>query len=300
MRTKEFSFYSKNTITNIHCKIWTPHKPKAVVQISHGITEHLGRYNQFAAFLVMNDIAVISMDLPGHGTSLRCAKGYFGDWQGVVEDVHTLSIIGHHIFENIPYIMMGFSLGSFLVRTYACQYDDFDGMILMGTGNSPIPILKILHKMMEKEARKIGDRNTNNFVKKLSTGVYNKHFKPNKTDYDWLTNSEKDLAKYLKDPLCYKDVSVGLFRELLSGMIYSEKYDHYKYTPNVPILLISGNDDPVGNFKDGVRHVKSMYEQMKDMQVRVHFVKGRHDILHDEDKGKVMEVIVKWIHFKIM
>lgn len=300
MRTKEFSFYSKHTITNIHCKIWTPHKPKAVVQISHGITEHLGRYNQFATFLVMNDIAVIAMDLPGHGTSLRCAKGYFGDWQGVVEDVHTLSIIGHHIFENIPYIMMGFSLGSFLVRTYACQYDDFDGMILMGTGNSPIPILKILHKMMEKEARKIGDRNTDDFVKKLSTGVYNKHFEPNKTNYDWLTNSEKDLTKYLNDPLCYKDVSVGLFRELLSGMIYSEKYDHYKYTPNVPILLISGNEDPVGNFKDGVRHVKSMYEQMKDMQVRVHFVKGRHDILHDEDKGKVMGVIVKWIHSKIV
>ena len=295
MRTKEFTFYSKHTITNIHCKIWTPQTPKAVVQISHGITEHLGRYEELAERLVLQDIAVIAMDLPGHGQSIRSAKGYFGDWQSVVEDVHTLSIIGHEIFGDIPYIMMGFSLGSFLVRTYAYTYEDYDGLILLGTGNSPLFILQILHKMMEKKSRKIGDRNTDKFVKSLSTDAYNKHFKPTKTDYDWLMKKETERETYLNDPLCYKDVTAGLFRELLFGMIECEKYRNIKHTKDVPILLLSGKDDPVGDFKKGVRHVKTMLDQVGIKRVKVHFVNGRHDILHDEEKEKTIGRILKFM-----
>lgn len=294
MKKKEFTFKSIDTETKIHAMIWTPTNPKAVVQISHGITEHIGRYEELATYLCFNDIAVIGMDLLGHGKSVGDTKAYFGDWNTVVEDVHTLSILGHEAFVGIPYIMLGFSLGSFLVRTYACQYQDMDACILLGTGQKPKFILSLIHHLVAKEANKIGETHTNDFINKLSFGEYNKPFAPNNTDCDWLCADETALAQYINDPLCYKEITAGLFRELIAGMIYTCDQSHVKNMKQMPILLLSGKDDPVGDRTKGVIATKKTFEKIGE-NVEIEFFEGRHDILHETDKEKVFEAIVSFI-----
>lgn len=292
---KETFRFGENKLFGV---IWKPdNKPKAVVQICHGITEHIGRYEEFAEILVKNDIAVIGCDLPGHGQSTTKTPAYFGNWMEVVDEIHLLSQIGHSTFPNIPYIMLGFSLGSFLARTYVCKYHDVNKLILIGTGQKPKLVLSMIHFLVSKEAKKIGEENTNDFIKKLSFDEYNKSFSPNKTTCDWLCKDETSLQAYLTDSLCQKEISAGLFRELLFGMIYTSDKSNIENMQKIPILLLSGEDDPVGDFKKGVIATKNLFEKM-NLNVAIAFVDGRHDILHEATKNKVYDLILDWLDIK--
>lgn len=288
---KEFTFGEEN----VFGVMWIPSTtPKAVVQICHGITEYIGRYEELAEVLVSNNIAVIGCDLPGHGKSANQSPAYFGSWMNVVETIHELSEIGHEKFSNMPYIMLGFSLGSFLTRTYVCKYHDIDKMILLGTGQKSKFLLRMIHFLVSREAKKIGEENTNDVIKGLSFGEYNKSFAPNKTDCDWLCSDEKSLEQYLNDSLCQKEISAGLFRELLFGMIYTCDKSNVKQMNTMPILLLSGENDPVGDFKKGVVSTKNLFETTGS-HVDMKFFEGRHDILHEKSKFEIFKKILSWI-----
>ena len=205
-------------------------------------------------------------------------------------------------FPNSQHFLLGFSLGSFLVREYFSVYgeSDFSGAIIMGTGQQPRWILSIIMAIVKGEIKKVGFDQTSDFIRKLSFGTYNKNFAPNRTNADWLCSDEEQLNLYLADDLCKEDISAGLFWQLLSSMKRTANPNTYqKWNKDMPVLLLSGSDDPVGDKGRGVALVeKSMKKGGLTNVIRKMYSGGRHDILHEKKLGianLVCHEIKDWI-----
>ena len=268
MKKTEFYYPSADGKTKIHALEWIPEKePIGILQIMHGVTEYVLRYEDLAEYLTDKGFVVVGNDHLGHGKSI--AEGakpmYFGpkgSWQWVVKDVLTLQKMTKEKYPELSYYMLGFSLGSFVLRTYLIDYPgNLDGAIIMGTGQMAPVAIKIGKFMANKEAKKAGEENSTPAIHQLTFGTYNKIFAPNRTEYDWLCSNEKALDEYIEDPQRGGDFSAGLFRELLDGMLYSSNVKNIKkMDKNLPILLISGEKDPVGDCGKGVKLTKKALE----------------------------------------
>ena len=268
---------------NLYTKIWNVENPIAILQITHGMTEHIERYEKLANTLNELGIIVAGYDLRGHGHNSNLETATFDEhgWNDSLEDVHSFHQYLEDKYPNCPHYLLGFSLGSFLVREYLNKYNDkLNGVIIMGTGQQPGFILSIIMKIVKGQINKFGFNNTTELVQKLSFDTYNDKFKPNKTKFDWLCSDEIELNKYKNDTLCKASISSGLFYQLLNSMKYTAKsYDNWN--KDIPILLISGDKDPVGDFKKGVISVeKEMKKHIRNVTLKL--LNGRHDILHEE------------------
>ncbi len=284
--------------------IWLPDgEVKAVLQIAHGMTEHMGRYEAFANYLCPMGIAVAGFDLRGHGKNTGDKEvASFGEngWTASIEDMRLFFELLEQRYPSVPHYMLGFSLGSFLLREYLNQYPDgVAGAIIMGTGHQLGWLLSIMMGIVKGQIKKAGFDKTTDLVRQLSFGTYNQKFKPNRTAADWLCADETELDKYLADPLVRKDISAGLFWELLGSMKRSGCTCDYGKTP---ILLISGQDDPVG---DGGKGVQAIYNRMKKTGMENVTIKlspsARHDLLHEEKNGAdaARKYIAEWIETSI-
>lgn len=294
----------------LHGIIWLPENKevKKILQISHGMTEHIGRYEALAELLTEEGVAVAGFDLRRHGKNdgdKICASFGEGGWKCAVEDVHIFYKLLKSRFPEAKHCMLGFSLGSFLLREYLSEYagDQIDGAIIMGTGNQPAFVLGILIFVIRREIKKEGWDQTTTLVQNLSFGTYNNKFKPNRTSSDWLCADETRLNQYIADALCRKDISAGLFADLLRSMKRTgSKKACVNWRKDLPVLILSGSDDPVGNMGKGVQ---AFYKQLKTnglQQVRMELFSGaRHDLLHEEKSGvaaRVREMIREWMQSK--
>ena len=300
MNKVEFNYMSSNGSTLIHCIKWIPDNPIGVIQIVHGITEHIGRYEEFASYMANLGYIVVGNDHLGHGKSIINDKpkmyiGKLGSWDYLVKDIHTLYELISEEYK-LPTYLIGFSLGSFVSRHYLIDYNpNYQKVILVGTGIQPGLVLNILKMIVKGEVKKIGEENTSKFIKDLSFGTYNKQIKDTKTDCDWLTSSEEEINKYLNDPLVGKDITGSLFYELLDGMIYTSKLSNIKKMKDLPILLLSGLDDPVGSKGSGVKKLESIYKKNNiDVSIRLYEGK-RHDLFHETNKLEVFKDIEEYI-----
>ncbi len=302
MKTETFEFAGYNAGT-LPAYLWLPDgEVKAVLQIAHGMTEHMGRYEAFAEYLVPMGIAVAGFDLRGHGRNPGDAEvASFGEggWAGSIEDMRLYYELLNRRFPGVPHYMLGFSLGSFLLREYLTKYPgegEIAGAIIMGTGHQPGWLLSIMRGIVKGQIKKAGFDKTTDLVRQLSFGTYNQKFKPNRTAADWLCADEKELNKYLADPLVRKDISAGLFWELLGSM--KRTGSALSWDTSLPVLLISGQDDPVGNGGKGVR---AIYQRMKKNGMEHVTLKlfpgARHDLLHEEKNGAdaARKFIADWI-----
>lgn len=208
MKKEEFYYPSADGKTKIHAVKWIPEEePKAILQIAHGVTEHILRYEELAQYLTERGIAVVGNDHLGHGTSIlkKSHQMYFGpvgSWDWVVEDIKSCMEITKKQYQNIPYYILGFSLGSFVLRTYLIKHPKtVEGAIIVGTGQTPHLQIMLAKYMANKEAQKVGEKNTSPTIRKLTFETYNKKFAPNRTEYDWLCLSDKSIDEYIKDPL---------------------------------------------------------------------------------------------------
>ena len=248
--------------------IWLPDgEVKAVMQVAHGMTEHMGRYEAFADYLCPMGIAVAGFDLRGHGKNpgdpeiASCGEG---GWAASIEDIRLFYELLKRRCVGVPHYMFGFSLGSFLLREYLTKYPaegEIAGAIIMGTGHQPEWLLSIMMGIVKGQIKKAGFDKTTDLVRQLSFGTYNQKFNPNRTDADWLCADKAEVGKYLADPLVRKDISAGLFWELLGCMKRTgSAYEYDGWDTSLPVLLISGQDDPVGN---GGKGVQALYQRMK-------------------------------------
>ena len=265
MKAEYFDFTGHNSPTLPGC-IWLPDgEVKAVLQVAHGMTEHMGRYEAFADYLCPLGIAVAGFDLRGHGKNPgnpETASFGEGGWEASLEDMH---LFFEHLsarFPGVPHDMLGFSLGSFLLREYLGRWSEGVGRaIIMGTGYQPAPVLSVMMAIVKGQIKKGGFDNTTDLVRKLSFGTYNQKFKPNRTQSDWLCADAAQLDAYLADPLCRRDISSGLFWQLLGAMKRTgSRAACGTWNKDMPVLLLSGQDDPVGDGGKGVQAVKKQLD----------------------------------------
>lgn len=306
------SSWEETTLTGeakIFCVKWMPEtKPIGIIQIAHGVTEYIERYEEFAEYMTARGFIVCGNDHRGHGKSYSDSQKtpmYLGDkgaWYDVAEDLYNVSLRIKAEHPKLPYIVLGFSMGSFLVRTALINHPQMaDAVILAGTGQQNAIAIKLAKFMAKKEEEKYGYAQTTKKIDELTFGTYNRKFAPTKTRFDWLCADEDALAAYLGDPNRGGSMTVGLFSEMIDGMEFVGKPENIKKMNKlIPVLLISGDKDPVGQMGRGVkRTAAAFYKAGVKMIDVVMYKKCRHDIFHDFCRGEVCYDILRWIESTI-
>lgn len=292
----ETSRFSGANGTELPYMIWAPETmPCMVLQITHGMTEHIGRYVAFAQELTTYGIVVAGFDLRGHGENPSIHDtATFGTtgWEESLTDMHHFRMMLQQKYPGLPLYMSGFSLGSFLLREYLSHHPAPAGAILIGTGTQPAPLLTILMKIVDGEIKNSGFNRNTTLVQKLSFDTYNSKFAPNDTRADWLCADRNQLDRYLNDRACRSVISAGLFYQLLASMKRTGKADAYRnWNKAMPVLLISGQDDPVGDMGKGARKVLEQMKKAGMKNVQLHLYPGaRHDVLREEISGTARDV----------
>ncbi len=306
MKRQEFSYLSSNGKTTIHGILWEPESaPKGILQIAHGITEHMGRYEELAAFFTERGYIVAGNDHLGHGLSLDKENPlpmYFGpkgSWDFVIEDIKSCSELLRERYPKLSLCLLGFSLGSFAVRCLLGAYPQLaEYSIWAGTGQMKSVELTFAKAIASLEERRFGDEKDTPLLHKLTMDTYNQRFHPCRTGADWLCANEDAIDAYLADPLCGDGFTVGSFRELLSGMkLCSTKQHLSSMNKELPILLISGDHDPVGSFGKGVEAVYKQLKQESFSNVEKQlFPNMRHDLFHEKDRDHVLLCMEQWLN----
>ncbi len=289
---------------NLHTLIWQPEHPKAIVQIVHGMSEHIARYDELARWLCDRGIAVIGHSHLGHGLTAASADdlGYIADkhgWERLTDDIHTVRAAAYEMFPGLPVILLGHSMGSFAVRTYITrpQSSGLSGVILSGTGHQPAAVIGAGKAMTSLVRLFKGRRHRSKFLDSLSFGGNNKPFEPGRTAYDWLSKNEENVDLYIADPLCGFCFTTGGFRDLFDGLGYiGKKKNIARNNKTLPCLFVSGQYDPVGGNGKGVLHVADMFRKagMTDVQVRL-YDDDRHEVLNETDRFTVYADIYDFI-----
>lgn len=304
MNKLEYYISSSDRKTQLRILEWIPEcKPIGIIQIAHGVTEHIGRYEDFAEFFTKRGYVVIGNDHIGHGLSvvkdfIPMYFGIKGGWNYVVDDLYSVTKLIKNKYPYAPIYLLGFSLGSYAVRHYLIKYPNIvTSSILIGTGKTSFIENKIAELIADWQIKKYGDTAITDIINQLTFGTYNKNFS-NEIGYDWLCAYKPSLDSYLNDTLRGQFMTAGLFRELLRGMDITRKSSNLKkMNKDTHILLLSGEEDPVGNFTKGV--IK-FYNKLKNIGMKNVSYKTyqnmRHDILHEENCKEVYCDIYKWIN----
>lgn len=305
MKTEVFTLKGADG-AELHGTCWLPPvQPRLVLQVVHGITDHMGRYEALARALAADGVVTVGTDLRGHGRNPGdpgCASFGRGGWEASLEDLHRLRGLLEDRWPNLPQVMLGFSLGSFLVRDYLNAYlDKVDGAVLIGTGSQAAPVLAVLKALVHIQTRRVGFDAPAPLVRKLFSEACNKNFAPLRTSADWFCSDVQELDACLADPLCRPDLSCGLFWQLLDSMQRTGSgHAYHRWDRDMPVLLLSGQDDPIGDFGKGVQRVEAAMNKagLTHVQSRL-FARARHDLLHEQDNGsasRALEELRRFLH----
>ena len=291
----------------IHCCKWTPEgEPKAVLQIVHGIAEFIERYDTFAQFLNSQGFVVVAEDHMGHGRSISkdTTQGYFaGGWFAAVDDSHKLMELIKVELPDIPYIIFGHSMGSFMARTILCRYPDsgIAAAVICGSGWQPTAAMPAIIKLMETVCKKVGETNPSGKLQKLIFGGYNNRVEHQRTAFDWLSRDNKTVDDYIAHPLCGFTASCGLLRDMMKGIYYiQQKQNLQNMRKDLPVFFIAGGEDPVGSYGKGIHSCVEAFRKagMTDVDVRIYPL-CRHEILNEINKEEIFEDVARWIEKKL-
>lgn len=302
-KINEFTFLSSDGKTKLHAMEWIPEDREiiAVLQIAHGVSEYIARYDGFARYLNDRGIAVVGNDHLGHGGSAGKTPVYFGEadgWTHVVNDLYSLHLRAQEDFPNVPLFLMGHSMGSFLTRSYLIRYPGtVHGAVIMGTGWQSPAVITAGRLVAKAEARRYGKNGVSPLVNKMAFGGYNKSFSPNRTAFDWLSVDNGNVDRYIADPLCGQDATVGLFLDMLEGFRFNQDPDNLKQMDGkTPILFVAGAADPVGAQGKGVRRAYEAFLKAGVQDVTLKLYEGlRHEILNEKEKETVSADIYSWL-----
>lgn len=286
----------------IHYLRWTPEgTPKAVVQIVHGIAEYVLRYDAFAQYLNSLGVLVVAEDHMGHGKSMDTGtQGYFaGGWSAAVADTHRLTELTKAEFPDIPYVLFGHSMGSFMTRTFLAKYPQcgIHGAVICGTGWMPGAILRAGKLAGSAVCALRGERKPSEALQGIAFGSYNKRIPEVRTPYDWLNRDPEQVDAYITDPLCGFTASAGLLRDMLGGMIYNQKKTTLQaMDKKLPVLFIAGEGDPVGDYGKGVQKAAEAFRSvgMENVTLKL-YPEARHEILNELNKQEVYRDISEWM-----
>lgn len=288
-------FPSATNICDISYKTYIPEEIRGGVVVVHGMSEHGGRYEELARFFAENGFVTAVMDLPSHGKSTRegLPKGYFGqqeDWLPMLEDIRTLSRVLRSEYPALGWVLLGHSMGSILTQDFMARFgDEFEGYILSGT-TGPNPAAVFGKFLARREIHKGRGMEPSSMLDKLCFGAFGKSVKQADTPCDWLSRDKERVAQYMGDPLCGFPFTPWGYLALFcaTGRIASIAWA--KKVPDKPILLLSGDRDPVGQMGKGVKKVYKHLAQTGHNHVEMRlYPEGRHEMHNELNRKEVFE-----------
>jgi len=304
MKKESFYFKSEFDGKRIHALKFIPDgEVFAVLQIAHGMAEHVERYEDFAEYLCGKGILVVGNDHRGHGHSVSSEDelGYFhkdDPTEALLDDIHTLTEITKSDYPDMPYFLLGHSMGSFFARRYLCEYGEaLKGAIIMGTGCQPRPIVKMGKLLTKLISRFKSDTHRSTLVQGIAFGSYNNRIKPHRTYMDWLSTEEAIVDKYIADKLCGFNFTLNGFYGMFNCIdsLYSKKR-LAKIPRALPVFFVSGYEDPVGGYGKGVNAAYNMLKKSGMQKVDMKLYDGdRHEILNEADRLTVYKDIYEWL-----
>lgn len=281
--------------------VWTPESPVAVLQICHGMCEFMERYEEFAVHLAERGIVVCGSDHLGHGSSASAEdRGFFGSSNGdvhLVDDVEGLRLIMRRRYRSLPYILLGHSMGSFIARAYIVKYKDaLDGVILSGTSGGDVPI-KFGLFISDFLIKLRGERYRSKWLKNMTSKDHNKRFQSENNKVSWLSKDENIRSRYLADERCSFIFTVRGYNDMFRLLRDISAEDWAPSVPKgLPVFIISGTDDPVGNYGAGVQLVCDRLQDAEIYELSLKLYPGfRHEILNETERETVYSDIVDWI-----
>ena len=307
MAEKSFTYLSSDNKNKISAKIWINEDVKnvAVLQIAHGMVEHKGRYEGFAKWLSDNGIIVCANDHLGHGDSVSCEedRGFVdGKDAGafLIEDMNTLKTQIHDAYPELPYFILGHSMGSFMVRRFLTKYsDDLAGAIIMGTGYNAPAAADFGVTITRLFALFKGWRYRSRFVQNLTKNKCHKHLDTTDTDISnsWLTRDPEVVKKYREDPKSGFLFTLAGHKMLFESVAFTSRETNIKAIPKeMPLLVISGGDDPVGMCGERVKLFTDKLVKTGHTKVTLKlYDDDRHEILNELNKDEVYADILNWI-----
>lgn len=300
---KQIKLPSTNNKDELQVYIWeTADKPKAIVQLSHGMVEYLSRYNGFAQYLCEEGFLVIGNDHLGHGYTAREEDlGYFGEGKSktVVDDLYSVTEYAKKTYgDDIPYFLFGHSMGSFMARRYVMTYGQaLTGAIICGTGSQPAVALGAGKFLAGLIGLFKGERYRPNILDTIAFGAYNKRIENPVSKSAWLTKDEEIIKSYDNDKFCTFKFTVNGYKTLFDSISFIQKKENINSIPKaLPLFLIAGAEDPVGEYGKGVKIVYDSYlaAGIKDVEIKL-YEGDRHEILNELDKENVYKDISDWI-----
>lgn len=305
MQKENIYFDSRDGEHRLHAIRWIPdmEKPVCILQIVHGMAEYIDRYDEFARFLADRGILVVGDDHLGHGQSVREGEpyGYFcrDDAAAIlVRDEHRLKKMTQEKYPGVPYLLLGHSMGSFITRNYLLRYGSgIDGVIIMGTGMQPKPLLLCARILVAVQKALYGDRHVSRLVDKVAFGVYNKKIESPGTSFDWLSRNEDNVRRYVNDSLCGFIFTVNGFQTLFQLIYNLHDMEKLRRMPaDLPVFFMAGEEDPVGDYGKSVEKVYESFRElgMNNVQMKL-YPADRHELLNEVDREDVYGDIYRWI-----
>lgn len=274
----------------------------AVVQLIHGMAEHMDRYDPLAQALCEAGYIVVGHDHLGHGpTASKEDLGYFGakdGWDHLVEDAQAVHQEIARRYPGRKYILLGHSMGSFVAREYLLRYGgELTACVLSGSGWFPAPICHAARAAATLCGAVHGWNKPAPLVNTVAFSSYNKGFKPARTPFDWLSRDEKEVDKYIADPLCGFLFTARGYYDMFSGLLALSRLERLKaLPPDLPVYFMSGDRDPVGTQGKGVETVARQFRDagVRDVTVRL-YPAGRHEMFNEINRGEVFADLIAWM-----
>ena len=274
--------------------------PKGIVHICHGMAEHIGRYNWLIKKLNDDGYHVISIDHRGHGNRIGDnPKGFFDEqdgWNMVVEDLSVLIEMSKQDYPDLKQFLIAHSMGSWIALSALQNNIAIDGLILSGS-SKPARLMIIIQKILIKiQILLFGKKSVSIFLDNITLGSYNNFFKPNRTKKDWISSDNDNVDNYVDDDLCGFPVTNGLWHDLANGILKVFNINNYSSSENsIPIFIISGSKDPVGeNGKGVMRLYKFLSNIFTSVSIKI-IDEARHEVFSETTKENSYNMLIKFI-----
>jgi alpha-beta hydrolase superfamily lysophospholipase len=281
--------------------IWRPPQPTALIHVFHGLAEHPARYERFARHCNAQGLAVAAHNHRGHGEN--CSEdelGHYADndgWDHVISDARLVQDELIRQWPNIPIILLGHSMGSYIAQSFLVRgHGSVSALVLSASNFNMRAQLRIAHWIAAFESVRGGKRNKSKLLNKMAFGEFNKPFRPNRTDFDWLSRDENEVDKYVADPLSGSDSSSRLWFDLTGGLLEVSSLQALRKIPvDLPVLITGGSVDPVGGRK-GLTLLAKKYRESGHANTTLKIYEcSRHEMLTETNRDEYSKDLTGWI-----